>query len=68
MNQTNCFIHISKLCNSKRKTVDESCVIKKNNDLYITYCENGTLDKFEYDMNLLAGSSSFYYFLKEKCS
>ena len=68
MNQPNCFIHVSKLCNSKRKTLDESCVIKKNDDLYITYCENDSLDKFEQDVNLLAGSSSFFYFLKKKFS
>ena len=55
MNQPNCFIHVSKLCNSKRKTLDESSVIKKNDDLYITYCENDSLDKFEQEsaeMNL----------------
>ena len=33
---------------------------------YITYCENDSLDKFEEDLNLLAGSSSNLYFLKKK--
>ncbi len=68
MNQANCFIHVSKLCNSKRKTLDESCVIQKNDDLHITYCENDSLDKFEHDINLLAGSSSFFYFFKKRFS
>ena len=66
MNQNSCFIHISKLCNSKRKTKEDSCVSKKNNSLYITYCENDSLDKFEADINLLAGNSSFLYFLKKR--
>lgn len=66
MNQNSCFIHISKLCNSKRKTKEDSCIIKKNNSLYVTYCENDSLDKFEADINLLAGTSSFLYFLKKR--
>ena len=66
MNQNNCFIYTSKLSNSKRKTLEESCVLKKNNELFITYCENDTLDKFEADLNLLAGSSSFLYFFKKR--
>ncbi len=66
MNQNSCFIHISKLCNSKRKTKEDSCVSKKNNSLYVTYCENDSLDKFEADINLLAGNSSFLYFLKKR--
>ena len=64
MSQTNCFIHVSKLCNSKRKTLDESCVVKKGNDLFITYCQNDNLDKFEEDINKLLGTSSFIYFFK----
>ena len=68
MNQNNCFIHVSKLCNSKRKIVDESCIVKRNDELHITYCENDSLDKFEADVNLLAGSSSFFYFLKKRFS
>lgn len=66
MNQNNCFIHISKLCNSKRKTKEDSCVVKKTNALHITYCENDTLDKFEADINLLTGTSSFLYFFKKR--
>ena len=66
MNQISCFIHVEKLCNSKRKTVDESCIVKKNNDLYITYCENDTLDKFEEDISLVSGSSSFFFRLRKK--
>ena len=68
MNQNNCFIHVSKLCNSKRKIVDESCIVKRNEELHITYCENDSLDKFEADVNLLAGSSSFFYFFKKRFS
>ncbi|QKF77664.1 tetratricopeptide repeat protein [Arcobacter defluvii] len=66
MKQNSCFIHISKLCNSKRKTKEDSCITKKNNSLYVTYCENDSLDKFEADINLLAGTSSFLYFLKKR--
>ena len=47
MKQNNCNIYISKLCNSKRKIVDESCIVKRNDELHITYCENDSLDKFE---------------------
>ena len=68
MSQTNCFIHVSKLCNSKRKTLDESCVVKKGNDLFITYCQNDNLDKFEEDINKLLGTSSFIYFFKKRFS
>ena len=68
MIENNCFIHISKLFNSKRKTLDESCIVKRNNELHITYCENDNLDKFEADVNLLAGSSSFFYFFKKRFS
>ena len=66
MNQNNCFIHISKLSNSKRKTIDETCIVKRDNELHITYCENDSLEKFEADINLLAGSSSFFYFFKKR--
>ena len=66
MNQNNCFIHISKLSNSKRKTIDETCIVKRNNELHITYCENDSLEKFESDINLLAGSSSFFYFFRKR--
>lgn len=66
MIQNNCYVHLSKLCDSKRKTIDETCVIKKNSELFITYCEGDTLDKFESDINLIAGNSSFFYFFKKK--
>ncbi|CAM3511997.1 tetratricopeptide repeat protein [Arcobacter aquimarinus] len=66
MIQNSCYIHLSKLCDSKRKTIDETCVIKKNSELFITYCEGDTLDKFESDINLISGNSSFFYFLKKK--
>ena len=66
MIQNSCYIYLSKLCDSKRKTIDESSVIKKNNEIFITYCESDTLDKFEADINLIAGNSSFVYFLKKR--
>lgn len=66
MIQNSCYVHLSKLCDSKRKTIDETCVIKKNSELFITYCEGDTLDKFESDINLISGNSSFFYFLKKK--
>ena len=67
MKQNNCNIYISKLCNSKRKRVEDSSVSKKNNDLYITYCEKDTFDKIESDLNSLVGSSALY-FLKKRVS
>ena len=68
MNQNSCIIHVSKLYNSKRNVIDESCIAKRNDELHITYCENDTLDKFEVDINLLAGSSSSFYFFKKRFS
>ena len=67
MKQNNCCIYISKLCSSKRKRFEDSSVIKKNNELFITYCENDTIDKIESDINSLVGSSAFY-FLKKRVS
>lgn len=66
MKQNSYFIHISKFFNSKRKSLDESCVAKRNDELHICYCEGDNLDKFEADMNLVAGKNSFLYFLKKK--
>ena len=68
MNQNSCIINVSKLYNSKRNVIDESCIAKRNDELHITYCENDTLDKFEADINLLAGSSSSFYFFKKRFS
>ena len=68
MKQNNCFIYTSRLCNHKRKTLEDSCIVKKSNDIFITYCQNDSLDKFAADVNLLAGSSSFFYFLKKLIS
>ena len=67
MKQNNCCIYISKLCSSKRKRVEDSSVIRKNDELFITYCENDTIDKIESDINSLVGSSAFY-FLKKRVS
>jgi tetratricopeptide (TPR) repeat protein len=64
MKQNNCSIYVSKLCSSKRKRVEDSSISKKNSDLFITYCENDTLDKIESDINLLVGSSALYFFKK----
>ena len=64
MKQNNCSIYVSKLCSSKRKRVEDSSIFKKNSDLYITYCENDTLDKIESDINSLVGSSALYFFKK----
>jgi hypoxanthine-guanine phosphoribosyltransferase len=68
MIQNDYFIHVSKLCNTKRVVIDESCIAKRNNELHITYCENDCLDKFEANVNLLAGSSSFFHSLKKRVS
>ena len=67
MNKDDCFIHVSKLCNSKRKRVEDSSISQKNDDLYITYCENDSLDKIESDINSLVGTSALY-FLKKRFS
>jgi hypothetical protein len=68
MNKNDCFIHVSKLCNSKRKTYEDCSIVKRNNELHISYCENDNLDKFEADLNLLVGSSSFFYLFKKRFS
>ena len=52
----------------QKVVVDENCIVKRNNELHITYCENDNLDKFEEDLNFLAGSSSSFYFFKKKFS
>jgi len=67
MKENNCSIYVSKLFSSKRKRVEDSVILKKNNDLYLTYCENDNLDKIEADLNLLIGSS-YIYFLKKRFS
>ena len=67
MKQNNCIIYLSKLCNSKRKTEEDSSVYKKNNELYLTYCDKDSLDKIESDLNALVGSSAVY-FLKKRIS
>ena len=68
MKQNNCFIYTSRLCTHKRKTLEDSCIVKRNSDIYITYCQNDSLDKFEADISLIAGKSSFLYFLRKKIS
>jgi hypothetical protein len=64
MKQNNCSVYVSKLCNSKRKRVEDSSLFQKNSDLYITYCENDSLDKIESDINSLVGTSALYFFKK----
>ncbi|MFA7091800.1 MAG: hypothetical protein WC149_08105 [Arcobacteraceae bacterium] len=66
MTPHNCFIHLSQLCEAKRKSLAQSCVAKEENALHLTYCQSDTLDKFEADISLEAGSSSFFYFLKKR--
>ncbi|WP_368030541.1 hypothetical protein [Arcobacter sp. s6] len=68
MKQNNCFIYTSRLCNHKRKTLEDPCIVKKGNDIFITYCQNDSLDKFEADIGLIDGKSSFFYFLRKKIS
>jgi tetratricopeptide (TPR) repeat protein len=68
MKQNNCFIYTSRLCNHKRKTIEDSCIVKRNNDIFISYCQNDSLDKYEADISLIAGKSSFLYFLRKKLS
>ena len=68
MKQNNCFIYTSRLCNHKRKTLEDSCIVKKSNDIFITYCQNDSLDKFEADISSIAGKSSFFYFLRKRIS
>lgn len=67
MKQNNCTIYISKFSNLKRKNIKDSSVSKKNNDLYITYCESDSIEKIESDINSLVGSNAFYS-LKKRIS
>ncbi|MFK2821848.1 hypothetical protein ACH5BK_02575 [Arcobacter sp. YIC-80] len=67
MAQNCCSIFTSKLCNTKRRSIDENIISKHNNELHITFCENDSLEKFEEDLNTLTGNS-FLYFLKKRVS
>lgn len=67
MKQSSCFIHTSKLTSFKRDKSDSS-IVKLDNELFITYFENDTLDKFEVEINKLSGNSSLLYFLKKRIS
>jgi len=68
MLQNSCTIVTSKLCDSPRKNIEESSILKRKNELNITFCENDTLEKFETDLNLVAGNSSFVFGLKKRFS
>uniref|UniRef100_UPI0040481BEF tetratricopeptide repeat protein n=1 Tax=Aliarcobacter sp. TaxID=2321116 RepID=UPI0040481BEF len=67
MKQNSCFIHTSKLTSFKRDKLDSS-IVKLDNEIFITYFENDTLDKFEVEINKLSGNSSLLYFLKKRIS
>ena len=41
MKQNNCFIYTSRLCNHKRRTLEDSCIVKKSNDIFIAILTNG---------------------------
>ena len=65
MNQNSCNLYTSKLCETKRKNKDEFLILKKENELHITFCENDSFEKFESDLSNLTGSSLFYLIKKK---
>ncbi len=67
MKQNSCNIYTSSLCQTQRKNKKESMILKKDNELHITFCENDSFEKFESDLNTLTGSS-FFYSIKKKFS
>lgn len=68
MKQNSAFICLSKLYETKRTKLSDSCIQHEKEALHITYCQNDTLDKFETDITKEAGKSSFVYFLKKRFS
>jgi len=68
MLQNSCTIVTYKLCDSYRKDISETSIVKRKNELNITFCENDTLEKFETDLNFVAGNSSLVFGLKKQFS
>ncbi len=64
--KSNVFIYISKLCSSKRESLEDSCIQKKDGNIHITYCQGDSLEKFENDINAIVGNTSFFYFFRKK--
>ena len=67
MKQNSCNLYTSKLCETKRKKKNESLILKEENEIHITFCENDSFEKFESDLSNLTGSS-FLYSIKKKFS
>ncbi len=66
MKQNNCFIYTSKLSQSNRKSIKDSCVQKQHNDLFITFSQSDSFEKVEADFNNIPGNSSTLYKFKKK--
>ena len=64
MKQNSCNIYTSSLCQTQRKKKSESIILKRDNELYITFCEGDSLETFENDLNELRGNSFLYFFKK----
>lgn len=62
--QNSCNIYTSKLCDSKRVSKNDNMIIKQNNNIHITFCQDDSLEKFETNLSELTGNSFLYYFKK----
>ncbi|WP_193311113.1 hypothetical protein [Poseidonibacter ostreae] len=67
MKQNSCNIYTSSLCQTQRKKKSESIILKRDNELYITFCEEDSFETFESDLSKITGSS-FFYSIKKKFS
>jgi hypothetical protein len=65
--QNSCNIYTSSLCQTQRKEKDESLILKKDNEIHITFCEDDSFEKFESNLSKLTGNS-FFYSIKKKFS
>lgn len=65
-NKTNCYIFNSKLSQSKRKSIKDSCIYKDEKEIFITYNENDTFEKFELDFYKINKNSEYFFNIKKK--
>lgn len=60
-------IHTSSLKQARRKNKEDEIIEKNSNEINITFCKDDKFEKFEEQINLLAGSS-FIYKIKKRFS
>jgi hypothetical protein len=65
--QNSCNLYTSKLSNTRRQKKEETLILKEEDGLHITFCENDSFEKFESDLSKLTGNS-FFYSIRKKFS